>query len=58
MDQIVDLEVSGQLPDWLIGEHYTIGPGVYDVKYLRKVEIDGEIQHASSYFTFGHWFDT
>ncbi|KAI8335812.1 retinal pigment epithelial membrane protein-domain-containing protein [Chlamydoabsidia padenii] len=58
MDQIVDLEVSGQLPDWLTGEHYTIGPGIYDVKYLRKVEIDGEIQHASSYFTFGHWFDT
>ncbi|CAO3582689.1 unnamed protein product [Absidia cylindrospora] len=58
MDQILDLEVSGQLPDWLIGEHYTIGPGIYDVKYLRKVEIDGEIQHASSYFIFGHWFDT
>ncbi|CAO3614397.1 unnamed protein product [Cunninghamella echinulata] len=58
MDQILDLEVSGQLPDWFIGEHYTIGPGIYDVKFLRKVEIDGEIQHASGYFTFGHWFDT
>ncbi|KAI8085086.1 retinal pigment epithelial membrane protein-domain-containing protein [Halteromyces radiatus] len=57
MDEILDLTISGRLPDWLIGEHYTIGPGIYDVKYLRKVEIDGEIQHASSYFTFGHWFD-
>ncbi|ORX54429.1 hypothetical protein DM01DRAFT_1335578 [Hesseltinella vesiculosa] len=57
MDQIVELNVSGKIPDWLIGEHYTVGPGVYDVKYLRKVEIDGEIQHASSYFSFGHWFD-
>lgn len=53
----MELPVDGKIPDWLIGEHYTIGPGVFDVKYLRKVEIDGEIQHASSYFTFGHWFD-
>ncbi|KAI9496647.1 retinal pigment epithelial membrane protein-domain-containing protein, partial [Zychaea mexicana] len=35
-----------------------VGPGTYDIKYMRKVEIDGELQHVSRYFTFGHWFDS
>ncbi|KAI8379059.1 carotenoid oxygenase [Radiomyces spectabilis] len=55
--QIVDLTISGRLPDWLTGEVLTIGPGTYDIKYTRKVEIDGQLQSASALFTFGHWFD-
>ncbi|CAO3676973.1 unnamed protein product [Rhizopus stolonifer] len=55
--QVVDLIVEGQLPDWLISEHYTIGPGVYDIKYTRKIEIDGMLQSATATFTLGHWFD-
>lgn len=55
--EIMDLEVSGQLPEWLIGEHYTIGPGTYDVRYMRKIEIDGHLQSATCTFSFGHWFD-
>lgn len=54
---VVDLQVQGQLPEWLVGEHYTIGPGVYDVKYTRKIEIEGILQSATSTFTLGHWFD-
>ncbi|KAI8149736.1 retinal pigment epithelial membrane protein-domain-containing protein [Fennellomyces sp. T-0311] len=56
-NEIVDLEVNGQLPDWLVCEHFTVGPGTYDIKYMRKMEIDGELQNVSKYFTFGHWFD-
>ncbi|KAI9483015.1 MAG: carotenoid oxygenase [Benjaminiella poitrasii] len=54
---VVDLVVNGQLPDWLIGEHYTVGPGIYDIRYTRKIEIDGVLQSATSTFTLGHWFD-
>ncbi|KAI7888680.1 carotenoid oxygenase [Mucor mucedo] len=54
---VVDLEVVGQLPDWLVSEHYTVGPGVYDVRYSRKIEIDNVLQSATSTFTLGHWFD-
>ncbi|KAI9316084.1 retinal pigment epithelial membrane protein-domain-containing protein [Dichotomocladium elegans] len=54
---IIDLEVKGQLPDWLNGELYTIGPGTYDIRYTRKIEIDGFLQSATSTFSFGHWFD-
>ncbi|KAI7858508.1 retinal pigment epithelial membrane protein-domain-containing protein [Circinella umbellata] len=57
-NEIVDLQVIGKLPDWLICEHFTVGPGTYDIKYMRKMEIDGELQHVSQYFTFGHWFDS
>ncbi|CAO3671571.1 unnamed protein product [Rhizopus microsporus] len=55
--QVQDLTVNGTLPAWLISEHYTIGPGVYDIKYTRKVEIDGILQSATATFTLGHWFD-
>ncbi|RCI02924.1 hypothetical protein CU098_005962 [Rhizopus stolonifer] len=55
--QVVDLTVEGQLPNWLVGEHYTIGPGVYDIKYTRKIEIEGILQSATCTFTLGHWFD-
>ena len=57
MSEIIDLQVEGQLPEWLTGEHYTIGPGTYDVRYMRKIEIDGYLQSATSTFSFGHWFD-
>ncbi|KAI8982015.1 retinal pigment epithelial membrane protein-domain-containing protein [Mycotypha africana] len=56
-DKIDDLNVKGQLPQWLAGEYYTIGPCTYDIKYTRKVEMEGEIQNVSALFTFGHWFD-
>ncbi|KAI8140808.1 retinal pigment epithelial membrane protein-domain-containing protein [Fennellomyces sp. T-0311] len=55
--EILDLQVEGQLPEWLTGEHYTIGPGTYDVRYMRKIEIDGYLQSATATFSFGHWFD-
>jgi hypothetical protein len=54
---VVDLVVEGQLPEWLVGEHYTVGPGTYDVRYSRKIEIDGMLQSATATFTLGHWFD-
>ncbi|GAN07383.1 carotenoid oxygenase [Mucor ambiguus] len=54
---VVDLVVEGQLPEWLVGEHYTIGPGTYDVRYSRKIEVDGMLQSATATFTLGHWFD-
>lgn len=54
---MVDLKVDGQLPEWLTGEYYTIGPGIYDVKYLRKIEVEGVLQSATGTFTLGHWFD-
>ncbi|OBZ87002.1 Beta,beta-carotene 9',10'-oxygenase [Choanephora cucurbitarum] len=54
---ILDLTVEGKLPEWLLGEHYTVGPGVYDVRYSRKIEVEGVLQSATSTFTLGHWFD-
>ncbi|KAI9475500.1 MAG: carotenoid oxygenase [Benjaminiella poitrasii] len=56
-DRIDDLVVVGQLPEWLVGEHFTVGPCTYDIKYSRKVEIEGELQHITAIFTFEHWFD-
>lgn len=43
-----ELEVKGRLSEWLTGDYYTVGPGVYDIKYTRKVEIDGEVQSKSA----------
>jgi hypothetical protein len=54
---VVELVVNGQLPEWLVGEHYTIGPGVYDVRYTRKIVDEGILQSATFTFTLGHWFD-
>ncbi|KAI8972509.1 carotenoid oxygenase [Pilobolus umbonatus] len=56
-ESIEDLKIVGQLPKWLVAEYFRVGPGTYDIKYLRKVEIDGQIQNASAVYTFGHWFD-
>ncbi|RUS20826.1 hypothetical protein BC937DRAFT_94291 [Endogone sp. FLAS-F59071] len=53
----VDLKLLGALPQWLKGELFTIGPGTYDIKYSRKIEVDGLLETATSTFTFGHWFD-
>lgn len=55
--EAVELSVSGELPGWLQGEHFTIGPGTYDIKFSRKIEVDGHLESATSTFTFGHWFD-
>jgi hypothetical protein len=51
------LNVNGNIPEWLIGEHFTVGPGTFDVKYSRKTEIDGLLQNVTAKFSFGHWFD-
>ncbi|GAB5592338.1 hypothetical protein Unana1_07238 [Umbelopsis nana] len=56
--EAVELSVSGELPGWLQGEHFTIGPGTYDIKFSRKIEVDGHLESATSTFTFGHWFDS
>lgn len=49
--------MKGQLPEWLVGEHFTVGPATFDIKYQRKIEVDGELQNATAHYTFGHWFD-
>ncbi|KAM3579319.1 hypothetical protein VKS41_008179 [Umbelopsis sp. WA50703] len=54
----VELPVHGELPGWLKGEHFTIGPGTYDIRFTRKIEVDGQLESATSTFTFGHWFDS
>ncbi|KAI8355130.1 carotenoid oxygenase [Blakeslea trispora] len=56
-DKIDDLAVSGHLPEWLMAEYFTVGPATYDIKYLRKVEVEGELMNATAVYTFGHWFD-
>ncbi|KAF9121383.1 hypothetical protein BGW39_010569 [Mortierella sp. 14UC] len=52
-----DLDVQGTLPDWLTGFHYTLSPGIFDVKYPKMVSVHGELQQETRTFTFGHWFD-
>lgn len=34
-----------------------MGPGTYDIKYTRKIEVDGHLQSATGTFTFGHLLD-
>ncbi|CAO3594497.1 unnamed protein product [Absidia cylindrospora] len=55
--ETVMLTVTGRLPKWLTTEHYTVGPGTYDIRYTRKIEVDGYLQSATGTFTFGHLFD-
>ncbi|KAI8098951.1 retinal pigment epithelial membrane protein-domain-containing protein [Halteromyces radiatus] len=55
--ETIMLPVSGQLPEWLTTEHYTVGPGTFDIRYTRKIEVDGYLQSATGTFTFGHLFD-
>ncbi|ORX58184.1 hypothetical protein DM01DRAFT_1333849 [Hesseltinella vesiculosa] len=54
---IVSLKVDGQLPEWLAAEVYTVGPGTFDIRYTRKVEIDGHLQSATGTFVFNHLLD-
>ncbi|RGB38290.1 carotenoid oxygenase [Rhizophagus diaphanus] len=53
----VELKVSGELPSWLSGELYTVGPGTYDIKYTRMIESEGGFESATETFSIGHWFD-
>ncbi|KAF9164410.1 hypothetical protein DFQ27_001724 [Actinomortierella ambigua] len=53
----VELEVEGKLPEHLTGFHYSVTPGIFEVKYSKMVIIDGEPDHETRTFTFGHWFD-
>ncbi|CAG8683857.1 6652_t:CDS:2, partial [Funneliformis caledonium] len=53
-----ELKVTGELPSWLNGEFYTIGPGIYDIKYNRMIESEGGgYESATETFSMGHWFD-
>ncbi|KAG0357693.1 hypothetical protein BG005_003250 [Podila minutissima] len=52
-----DLEVTGTLPEWLTGFHYTLSPGIFEVKYPKMVSVHGELQQETRTFSFGHWFD-
>ncbi|KAF9289243.1 hypothetical protein BGZ68_009728 [Mortierella alpina] len=51
------LDVQGSLPDWMTGFHYTLSPGIFEVKYPKMVVIHGEPQQETRTFSFGHWFD-
>ncbi|KAG0314814.1 hypothetical protein BGZ97_008915 [Linnemannia gamsii] len=53
----MELDVQGALPEWLTGFHYTLSPGIFDVKYPKMVSVHGELQQETRTFTFGHWFD-
>jgi len=52
-----DLTVQGTLPDWLTGFHYTLSPGIFEIKYPKMVVVNGEPQQETRTFRFGHWFD-
>ncbi|KAF9425853.1 hypothetical protein BGZ94_007163 [Podila epigama] len=51
------LTVEGTLPEWLTGFHYTLSPGIFEVKYPKMVSVHGELQQETRTFRFGHWFD-
>ncbi|CAG8469966.1 10665_t:CDS:2 [Diversispora eburnea] len=53
----VELKVSGELPKWLSGEYFTVGPGTYDVKYNRMIETNVGFETGTTTFSMGHWFD-
>ncbi|CAG8635266.1 6434_t:CDS:2 [Ambispora leptoticha] len=56
--QAVELSVSGELPSWLNGELFTVGPGTYDIKYNKMIEVgNGAYESGTVTFTMGHWFD-
>ncbi|CAG8543312.1 10958_t:CDS:2 [Ambispora gerdemannii] len=56
--QAVELSVSGELPSWLNGELFTVGPGTYDIKYNKMIEVgNGEYESGTVTFSMGHWFD-
>jgi len=53
-----ELVVTGELPTWLNGELFTLGPGIYDVKYNKMIEIgNGQYESGTATFSLGHWFD-
>ncbi|GJJ73473.1 hypothetical protein EMPS_05831 [Entomortierella parvispora] len=52
-----DLTVQGTIPDWLTGFHYTLSPGIFEIKYPKMVVVNGEPQQETRTFRFGHWFD-
>ncbi|KAF8935271.1 carotenoid oxygenase [Dissophora ornata] len=51
------LSVQGTFPEWLTGFHYTLSPGIFEVKYPKMVVVNGEPQQETRTFSFGHWFD-
>ncbi|KAF9114658.1 hypothetical protein BGX27_010235 [Mortierella sp. AM989] len=52
-----ELSVQGTIPEWLTGFHYTLSPGIFEVKYPKMISVHGELQQETRTFTFGHWFD-
>ncbi|CAG8676847.1 3882_t:CDS:2, partial [Scutellospora calospora] len=53
----VDLIVRGNLPSWLKGDFFTVGPGIYDIKYTKMIGTDEGYESATATFSMGHWFD-
>ena len=50
--------MTGELPTWLNGELFTVGPGIYDVKYNKMIELgNGQYESGTATFSLGHWFD-
>ncbi|KAI9599252.1 retinal pigment epithelial membrane protein-domain-containing protein [Syncephalis fuscata] len=53
--QVTQLNItSGEIPKWIQGDLFTVGPGIFDVSYTRQ----GENGSETRYYSFGHWFDT
>ncbi|KAF9912541.1 hypothetical protein BX616_010301 [Lobosporangium transversale] len=51
------LTVQGTIPEWLTGFHYTLSPGIFEIKYPKMVVVNGDLQQETRSFSFGHWFD-
>ncbi|KAJ1977089.1 hypothetical protein H4R35_002440 [Dimargaris xerosporica] len=56
VEHVQELELavlSGEYPEGLNGQLFTVGPGTYSVDYSRQGEFGAETRT----FSFGHWFD-
>jgi hypothetical protein len=43
VSQTTKLDItSGELPSWIRGELYTVGPGIFDISYTRQGENGAE----------------
>nr|CAG8599590.1 10747_t:CDS:2 [Entrophospora candida] len=54
----VEVNANGNLPSWLNGDFYTVGPGTYDIKYNKMIQTEGGgYESGTATFSIGHWFD-
>ncbi|CAG8540977.1 10680_t:CDS:2, partial [Acaulospora colombiana] len=49
----IDLTVVGKLPEWLSGTFFTVGPGIFDIKYNRMIEVEGGYESGTATFSMG-----